>query len=96
MRTILAEYLTELEAEITRLRRLVSDLTLEKLVLVEATGAPSPELRATYVLHAKPAFGIPERRACQALGQHRSTQRKIRARLLLEAPPVTHNAIRQM
>jgi putative transposase len=33
----LAEYLTELEAEITRLRRLVSDLTLEKLVLVEAT-----------------------------------------------------------
>jgi putative transposase len=57
----LAEYLTELEAEITRLRRLVSDLTLEKLVLVGATtGAPSPELRATYVLHAKAAFGIPK------------------------------------
>jgi putative transposase len=93
----LAEYLTELEAEITRLRRLVSDLTLEKLVLVGATtGAPSPELRATYVPHAEAAFGIPERRACQALGQLRSTQRKIRARLLLEAPPVTHNAIRQM
>ena len=28
----LAEYLTELETEITRLRRLVSDLTLEKLI----------------------------------------------------------------
>jgi transposase-like protein len=86
----LAEYLTELETEITRLRRLVSDLTLEKLILVEATtGTLSPELRATYVLHAKAAFSISERRACQALGQHRSTQRKIRARLSLEAPPAT-------
>jgi Transposase len=86
----LAEHLTELEAEIGRLRRLVSDLTLEKLILVESTtGALSPELRAIYVLHAKAAFGISERRACQALGQHRSTQRKIRARLSLEAPPAT-------
>ena len=76
--------------EITRPRRLVSDLTLEKLILVEATtGVLSPELRATCVLHASAAFGISERRACQALGQHRSTQRKIRARLSLEAPPVT-------
>jgi transposase-like protein len=86
----LAEYLTELESEITRLRRQVSDLTLEKLILVDATTeALSPELRATYVLRAKAAFGISERRACQALGQHRSTQRKIRARLSLEAPPAT-------
>ena len=86
----LAEHLTELEAEINRLRRLVSDLTLEKLILVESTtGALSPEFRATYVLRASAAFGISERRACQALGQHRSTQRKIRARLSLEAPPVT-------
>jgi transposase-like protein len=85
-----AEYLTELEAEITRLRRLVSDLTLEKLILVEATTeALSPELRATYVLRAKAEFNISERRACQALGQHRSTQRKIRARLSLKAPPAT-------
>jgi transposase-like protein len=86
----LAEHLTELEAENTRLRRLVSDLTLEKLILEEATTAAlSPELRATYVLHARATFGISERRACQALGQHRSTQRKIRARLSLESPPVT-------
>jgi hypothetical protein len=86
----LAEYMTELETEITRLRRLVSDLTLEKLILVESTtGTLSPELRATYVLDAKAAFGISERRACRALGQHRSTQRKIRARLSLEAPPAT-------
>jgi putative transposase len=83
----LAEYWAELEAENTRLRRLVSDLTLEKLILVEATtGALSPELRATYVVHARAAFGISERRACHALGQHRSTQRKIRARLSREAP----------
>ena len=33
----LAAHLTELEAEITRLRRLVSDLTLEKLILMEST-----------------------------------------------------------
>lgn len=86
----LAEHLAELEAEITRLRRLVSDLTLEKLILVEATTeALSPELRATYVLHARAVFGISERRACQALGQHRSTQRKIRARLSSEARPAT-------
>jgi transposase-like protein len=86
----LAEHLTELEAEITRLRRLVSDLTLEKLILVESTtGALSPEFRATYVLRASATFGISERRACQALGQHRSTQRKIRARLSLKAPPAT-------
>lgn len=86
----LAAHLTELEAEITRLRRLVSDLTLEKLILMESTtGTLSPELRAAYVLHAKAAFGISERRACRALGQHRSTQRKIRARLSLEASPAT-------
>ena len=44
----LAGYLTELEGEIARLRWLVSDLTLEKLVLVETTtGALSPELCAS-------------------------------------------------
>jgi putative transposase len=86
----LAEHLTELEAENARLRRQVSDLTLEKLILVEATtGALNPELRATYVIHARAAFGISERRACHALGQHRSTQRKILARLSLKVRPAT-------
>jgi putative transposase len=76
-----AQRLIELEAEIARLRRAVSDLTLDKLILVEATtGSVSPEMRSTYVLHAKTVMGISERRACQALGQHRSTQRKIEAR----------------
>lgn len=77
--------MTELEAEIVQLRRAVSDLTLDKLILLEATtGALSPELRSTYVSHIKTVLGISERRACQALGQHRSTQRKIQARLSIE------------
>ena len=80
--------LMELEAEVAQLRRTVSDLTLDKLILVEATtGALRPELRSTYVLHVKTVLGISERRACQALGQHRSTQRKIQARLSLETDP---------
>jgi putative transposase len=86
-----AEHLAELEAEIVRLRRAVSDLTLDKLILVEATTETlSPELRAVYVLHARAEFGISERRACQALVQHRSTQRKIDARLSQEAMPGGH------
>src|SRR3979411_2063777 len=47
----LAEHLTELEAEITRLRRLVSDLTLEKLIFVETTTrALRPEVRGACLL----------------------------------------------
>jgi transposase-like protein len=91
----LAEHLTELEDEIAQLRRAVSDLTLDKLILLETTtGVLSPELRAAYVLRAKAIFGISERRACQAIGQHRSTHRKVRARLSREAPMVdqTHSA----
>jgi hypothetical protein len=84
----LAEHLAELEAGIARLRRAVSDLTLDKLILVEATKETlSPELRAVHVLHARTEFGISERRPCQALVQHRSTQRKIGARLSQEALP---------
>jgi hypothetical protein len=80
----------ELEAEISELRRAVSDLTLDKLILVEATtGSLSPEMRSSYVLHAKAALGISERRACRALAQHRSTQRKIQARLSLERNSAT-------
>jgi len=40
----MAEHLTELEAEIGRLGRAVSDLTLDKLILVEATTG-NPRLR---------------------------------------------------
>jgi putative transposase len=82
-----AERLIQLEVEIARLRRAVSDLTLDKLILVEATtGSLSPEMRSAYVLHAKAVMGISERRACQVLGQHRSTQRKIQARVTETGP----------
>lgn len=85
-----AERLVELEAEIAQLRRAVSDLTLDKLILLEATtGTLSPERRSAYVSHVKAVLGISERRACQALGQHRSTQRKIQARLSLETDPAS-------
>jgi transposase-like protein len=83
-----AERLAELEAEIAQLRRAVSDLTLDKLILLEATtGTLTPERRSAYVSHVKAVLGVSERRACQALGQHRSTQRKIQARLSLERDP---------
>ena len=69
--------LKALEAENARLRRAVSDLTLDK---VPGRGRPgkllSPARRRACVEHVIAEFGVPERRACQVLGQHRSTQRK--------------------
>jgi len=71
----------ELENEIIRLRRMVSDLTLDTTILVEAiTEALTPTRRSEFVLRVMTALGISERRACRALRQHRSTQRKIKAR----------------
>ena len=85
------EWLVELEAEISQLRRAVSDLTLDKLILLEAvTEALSPERCAIFVSNVTNALGISERRACQALGQHRSTQRKIQARLSRGMGPAGH------
>jgi transposase-like protein len=63
--------LKELETENTRLRRAVSDLTLDKLILAEAAKGNA------CVDHVTAELGISERRACRVLGQHRSTQRKI-------------------
>ena len=71
--------LKELELENARLRKAVSDLTPDKLILKEAARA-TPEPRAAPGVHrARPAgaLSISERRACAALGQHPSTQRKI-------------------
>jgi putative transposase len=72
------EWLRELEAENARLRRAVADLTLDKLILIEAANErlSSPELRRACVENVKVALGVSERRACRVLGQHRSTQRK--------------------
>lgn len=76
-----AEWQAELESEINRLRRLVSELTLDKIILTEVmTDIVTPTHRSSFVVRAMTELGISERRACRALGQHRSTQRKIKAR----------------
>ena len=71
--------LKELETENSRLRRAVSDLTLDKLILQEAAPGKllSPARRRACIEHVRGVLSISERRACAALGQHRSTQRKI-------------------
>ncbi|WP_156875009.1 IS3 family transposase [Sulfitobacter alexandrii] len=71
--------LKELEKENQRLRRAVSDLTLDKLILTEAAPGKllSPSRRRRCIDHVRQVHGVSERRACRALGQHRSTQRKI-------------------
>ncbi|MEP9374475.1 IS3 family transposase [Mesorhizobium sp. KR1-2] len=71
--------LKELEAENARLRRAVSDLTLDKMILAEAAKGKllSPARRRACVDHVVEELGVSERRACRVLGQHRSTQRKI-------------------
>ncbi|MCT7666055.1 IS3 family transposase [Shinella kummerowiae] len=71
--------LKELEAENARLRRAVSDLTLDKMILAEAAKGKllSPARRRACVDHVIDELKVSERRACRVLGQHRSTQRKI-------------------
>ncbi|MCD1266334.1 IS3 family transposase [Shinella sumterensis] len=71
--------LKELEAENARLRRAVSDLTLDKMILAEAAKGKllSPARRRACVDHVIDELTVSERRACRVLGQHRSTQRKI-------------------
>nr|WP_236552701.1 IS3 family transposase [Belnapia sp. F-4-1] len=70
--------LKELERENARLRKAVSDLTLEKVILKEAGHGKmvSPARRRTCVEHVVRELGVSERQACRVLGQHRSTQRK--------------------
>ena len=76
--------LRDLEKENERLRKAVSDLTLEKLILREAaSGTEGPrsetgEPRPPSPLHRSrmTTFDVSERMACRVLGQHRSTQRK--------------------
>ncbi|MGR3631970.1 MAG: IS3 family transposase [Limimaricola soesokkakensis] len=71
--------LKELEKENQRLRRAVSDLTLDKLILAEAAPGKllSPSRRRQCIDHVRQELGVSERRACRTLGQHRSTQRKV-------------------
>ena len=68
----------ELETENQRLRKAIADLTLDKLILQEAGAGKllSPARRRACVGHIRSVLNVSERRACRALGQHRSTQRK--------------------
>ncbi|WP_128253721.1 IS3 family transposase [Falsirhodobacter deserti] len=70
--------LKRLQQENERLRRAVSDLTLDKLILSEAAPGKllSPARRRACIDHVCDERGVSERRACQVLRQHRSTQRK--------------------
>ncbi|WP_267361740.1 IS3 family transposase, partial [Methylobacterium sp. GC_Met_3] len=68
-----------LETENARLRKAIADLTLDKLILQEASPGKllSPARRRACVEHIMRTMTVSERRACRALGQHRSTQRKV-------------------
>ncbi|MCJ2079048.1 IS3 family transposase [Methylobacterium sp. E-016] len=69
----------DLETEDQRLRKAIADLTLDKLILQEASPGKllSPARRRACVEHIMRTMTVSERRACRALGQHRSTQRKV-------------------
>ena len=69
----------DLELENQRLRKAVSDLTLDKLILAEAAKETSkPRAPQTLYRACSTCSSRLERRACAALGQHRSTQRQAR------------------
>jgi putative transposase len=74
-----AETVTRLQTENARLRRAVANLTLDRLILLEVSKGylATPALRRACVEHIQEALGVSERRACQVLGQYRSTQRKV-------------------
>ena len=70
----------ELEKENARLKRAVANLTVDKLILEEATKGNllSPERRRRCVMHVRQRLGASERHACHVLGQPRSTQRRVK------------------
>jgi hypothetical protein len=79
LKTEQVKRLKDLELENSRLRKAVSDLTLDKLILQEAARGNflSPARRRACIEQVRAQLHVSERRACAALGQHRSTQRKI-------------------
>ncbi|MBL8707405.1 MAG: IS3 family transposase [Rhodospirillales bacterium] len=78
LKTDQVKRMKELEQENARLRRAVSDLTLDKLILFRGRKGKllSPARRRACIAHVRTVLKVSERRACAALGQHRSTQRK--------------------
>ncbi|HAE94571.1 MAG TPA: IS3 family transposase [Hyphomonas atlantica] len=73
-----AKRMKDMEKENARLRRAVSDLTLDNQILQEVVRGKflSPSRRRAAVDHVVEKLGVSERRACRVIGQHRSTQRK--------------------
>ncbi|MCP9482656.1 IS3 family transposase [Shimia sp. CNT1-13L.2] len=69
--------LKRLKKENERLRKAVSDLTLDKLILKEAAPGKllSPARRRACIDLIRSEMKVSERRICRLLGQHRSTQR---------------------
>ena len=80
MKTSQAKRLKELEKENQRLKRAVADLTVDNMILKEASKGKllSPERRRRCVVRVRQRLGVSERRACEVLGQARSTQRRRR------------------
>ncbi|MCB1641657.1 MAG: IS3 family transposase, partial [Xanthomonadales bacterium] len=74
-----ARRLKDLEKENQRLRKAVSDLTLDALILKEGCRGKvlSPSRRRLAINHVQEALGVSQRRTCKVVGQHRSTQRKL-------------------
>lgn len=70
--------LKDLEPENARLRRAVSDLTLDKLILAEAAPGKllSPARRRACIAKVQAELKVSERRACAVLRQPRSIQRE--------------------
>ncbi|MBT8459134.1 MAG: IS3 family transposase [Rhodobacteraceae bacterium] len=70
--------LKRLQKENERLRKAVSDLTLDKLILTEAAPGKllSPARRRACIDQIRSQLSVSERRICRVLGQHRSTQRR--------------------
>ncbi|WP_147037463.1 IS3 family transposase [Sphingomonas aquatilis] len=79
LKTDQARRMKDLEKENARLRRAISDLTLDKLILQEAAPGKllSPARRRRCIDQVREVLDVSERRVCRALGQHRSTQRKV-------------------
>ncbi|MCH2466286.1 MAG: IS3 family transposase [Gemmatimonadetes bacterium] len=77
MGTAQLKELKRLQKENERLRRAVSDLTLDKLILSEAFKGKllSPARRRACIDQVRDKLHVSERRICRVLGQHRSTQR---------------------
>ncbi|RIJ16592.1 IS3 family transposase [Henriciella mobilis] len=74
-----AKRMKDIEKENARLRRAVSDLTLDNQILQEVVRGKflSPSRKRIAVDHVVEELGVSVRRACRVVGQHRSTQRRV-------------------